>query len=157
MMRRTLAVLGLMTMLAVPQVSLAQSRTAPVEAQAPTSKATVEVMVVHATNSNQVDPRLDKVMRNLKSTPYTGFELLSSDSARLSEGGETTVNMVGNRRLKVSLVEATASSAKVRIRVIKDGDKILDTTMNIPNGKYVMIAGPKHKDGKLVIPVGVSL
>ena len=157
MLRRTLAVLGLVTMLAVPQVALAQTRTAPVEAQAPASKATIEVMVVHATDDDYVDPRLDKVMRNLKSTPFTGFKLLSNDSARLSEGGDTQVNMVGNRRLKVTLVDKTASAAKVRIRMFKEGDKVLDTTMNIPNGKYVMIAGPKHKGGKLVIPVGVSL
>lgn len=158
-MRRTLAALGLMAMLAVPQVALAQTRTAPdVEvANAPTAKATIEVMVVHATNEEYVDPRLQKVMRNLKSTRYTGFKLLSDDTARLSVGGDTTVSMVGNRRLKVTLVEKIDGSAKVRIRMFKDDEKVLDTTMSIPDGKYVMIAGPNHKEGKLVIPVGVTL
>lgn len=158
-MRQTLAAVALTTLLAVPQFALAQSRTpAPHQAtRAPTAKATVEIMVVHATNSSYVDPKLQKVMRNLKSTRYTGFKLLSEDTAKLAAGGDASVSMVGNRRLKVTLVDRTATAAKVRIRLFKESNKVLDTTMTIPNGKYVMIAGPNHKDGKLVIPVGVSL
>lgn len=159
MLRRTLLAVGFATALVVPQAALAQSRgTAPVEAaRAPVGKANVEVMVVHATDGDHVDPRLQKVMQNLKSTRFTGFDLISDDELKLSVGGDGTVTMPGNRRLKVTLVEKAATSAKVRIRMFKEGEKVLDTTVTIPDGKYIMIAGPRHKEGKLVIPVGVTL
>ena len=157
MLRRTLMAVGLAAAMVLPQTALAQSRTAPTAQRAPVGKANVEVMVVHATDGDYVDPRLEKIMKNLKSTRFTGFKLLQSESSRLSIGGDNSVSIAGNRRLKLTLVEKNASTAKVRIRMFKEGNKVLDTTVNIPNGKYIMIAGPKHKDGKLVIPVGVNL
>lgn len=158
MLRRTLTMIGLAAALAVPQAALAQSRTPaqPTAQRAPAGKATVEVMVVHATDDTYVDPALRDVMQNLKSTRFTGFKLLSRDATRLSTGGDSTVNMPGNRRLKVTLVEKLPNAAKVRIRMFKEGDKVLDTTVSIPNGKFMMIAGPNYKGGKLVIPVGVT-
>ena len=40
--------------------------------------------------------------------------------------------------------------------MIKEGNKVLDTTVNIPKGRYFMIAGPRYQGGKLIIPVGVD-
>lgn len=158
MLRRTLMAMGLAAAMVMPQVAAAQTPSAPTEERAPVGKATVEVMVVHATSDEYVDPRLEKIMKNLKSTRFTGFKLLQSEATRLSVGGDSTVNIAGNRRLKVTLVEKSTSTAKVRIRMLnKDGDKVLDTTVSIPDGKYIMIAGPPYKEGKLVIPVGVTL
>lgn len=148
------AILALVLGLAAPAVAVAQSREAPIEAQA-AARADVEVMVVHATNDGVVDPRLEKILRPLQSTRFTGFKLLTVEEARLVPGTDTTLTIVGDRRLKVELIELLDTTAKVRIRMFKEGEKVLDTTMTIPQGKYVMLAGPNYKDGKLVIPIGV--
>ena len=158
-LRNWMTVFGLATALAAPVApAMAQSRTAPSAAQkAPAAgKVDLEVMVVHATNDKYVDPKLNPVMQNLRHTKYTGFKLLSTENARLATGGDTSISLVGNRRLKVQLVSRTAQQAKVRIRMFKEGNKVLDTTVSIPRGRYFMIAGPKYKDGALILPVGVD-
>ena len=157
--RRCVAMFGLATALAAPVVpALAQSRPAapPAEAAPASGKVDVEVMVIHANNDAYVDPKLDPVMQNLRHTRYTGFKLLSTENAKLSPGGDTTISLVGGRRLKIQLVSRDQQQAKVRIRMFKEGDKVLDTTVSIPRGRYFMIAGPKYKDGALILPVGVD-
>lgn len=148
------AVLAALLAFGAPTAAFAQTREAPVEALA-AARADVEVMVVHATNDGQVDPRLEKILRPLQSTRFTGFKLLTVEETKLTPGTDTMFTIVGDRRLKVELIELLDTTAKVRIRMFKEGEKVLDTTMTIPQGKYVMLAGPNHKDGKLVIPIGV--
>lgn len=144
--------------LAAPGDAMAQSKPAPTVERpaAPQGKVDVEIMVVHATETGTVDARLKNVQQNLSHMNFKGFKLLDSESARLSPGGETTLNIVGNRRLRVTVLSRDARQAKVRIRMIKEGNKVLDTTVNIPKGRYFMIAGPRYQGGKLIIPVGVD-
>lgn len=147
-------VLAMLLGLGTPAIAIAQTREAPIEALV-AARADVEIMVVHATNDGEVDPRLEKILRPLQSTRFTGFKLLTVEETKLVPGTDTTLTIVGDRRLKVELIELLDTTAKVRIRMFKEGEKVLDTTMTIPQGKYVMLAGPNYKEGKLVIPIGV--
>jgi len=151
-----LALAGSLAM-ATPTNALAQSRPAPAQkAPAAQGKVDVEVMVIHATETGTVDPKLRDVQSNLSHMNFEGFKLLDTQSAKLAAGGDTVVNLVGNRRLRVTVLSKDARQAKVRIRMIKEGNKVLDTTVSIPKGRYFMIAGPRYKGGKLIIPVGVD-
>lgn len=148
--------------LAVPTDASAQTRRAPAAQTAQSrpaavGKVEVEVLVVHATDNGQVDPQLVNLMQNFKRAGYTGFDLMSTEKASLATGKETVISLPGERRLRVTVLERTATQAKVRLRIMKDGNKILDTTVSIPDGRYFMIAGPKYKGGALILPVRVKL
>ncbi len=160
-----LAVLG--TLATISSDAMAQSRaTRPTsEAQAKPSrgkqapvvgKVDVEVMIVHATNSGRVDPKLEALKRQLNFTKYSGFELISAHPAALAAGQESSVNIVGGRKLKVTMLERNADSAKVRIRLSKSSDVLLDTTVRIHRNRVFTVAGPKHDGGVLIFPVSVS-
>jgi hypothetical protein len=152
-------ILGASVGLATPDVAMAQSREAPAQsapAPAAAGKVTVEVMVVHATEAGAVDPKLKDVVANLKHTNFKGFKLLDTQTSRLAPGGDTTISLVGNRRMRITVLSRDQRQAKLRIRMFKEGNKVLDTTVTIPKGRYFMIAGPKHKGGKLILPVGID-
>src|SRR5262245_7221320 len=51
--------------------------------ETPANRVRVEVEVVYANHTNQVDPRVDGVKRQLASLGFTGFELLSTHTASL--------------------------------------------------------------------------
>jgi len=157
--RRWLAIasLCLAWSLCVATPALAQSRPGAPQQSAPASgKVNVEVMVIEASMEKYVDPKLKNVMQNLRFTKYTGFKLLSTENARLAPGSDTTINLVGGRRMRVTVLSKDAKQAKLRIQMMKDGKKITDTTVSIPRDRYFMISGPKIKDGVLILPVGVS-
>ena len=142
--------------LAAPSTALAQNRDAPTQRAPVSGKVSIEVLVVHATDTGSVDPKLKDVRANLSHTNFKGFKLLKTETARLSAGGNTSLTLVGNLRMKVTVLSRNQSQAKVRIVLLKEGDRILDTTVTIPKGKYIMIGGPRYKGGKVILPVGVD-
>ncbi len=145
---------------ALPDTAFAQERRAapgaPAKAPVP-NRIAVEVMVVHATqNAKAVDPKLKDVMRQLRFTNFKGFELLQEHDATLTDGGDTSVSVEGGRKLRVRLLSHNGSQAKVQIRMMKDGNKILDTTVSIRRGMTFLIGGPNYRGGKLILPITVN-
>jgi len=123
-------------------------------AQSVSGKVNIEVMVVHATNAhNRVDPSLQSVMQHLRFLNFKGFKLLSTESSGLGPGQEHTYSIAGGRRLKIKLLERDGKRAKIRIEMYTAKNKILDTTVSIHRNKSFMVAGPKHEDGVLVLPL----
>jgi len=144
----------------IPDTAHAQQRRpapgAPTKAPVP-NRVGVEVMVVHATkDETRVDPRLKDVMRQLRFTNFKGFKLLQEHDAVLTDGADTSVSVVGGRKLRVRLLSHNASQAKVQIRMMKDGNKILDTTVTIKRGMAFLIGGPNYQGGKLILPITVN-
>jgi hypothetical protein len=119
-------------------------------------RVSVKVMMVHANNSGKVDGELQSLVRQLQFTKYNGFNLLQQFPAQLSVGQHSTVQLLGDRRLKVELLSRDATKAKLRIRMFKDTEKVLDTTVSVHRNRTFIIGGPKHKEGALILPVTVT-
>lgn len=121
-------------------------------------KVQVEVMVVHATNSHQrVDPRLGGVMKSLKFLKFQGFELLNTHTDGLSVGQEATFTVVGGRRVRVQLISRDERQATLRIRMFNSADnQRIDTTVSVHRNRSFMVAGPRHRDGVLILPVSAK-
>lgn len=131
-------------------------RPAPAQEAAPVAgKVDIGVMVVHATNAhNRVDPKLEPVMQHLRFLNFKGFTLLSEKNASVSDGQEHTFTIAGNRQVRVTLLEHDAKQAKIRVQMFDpNGSKKLDTTVSVFRNKSFMVAGPKHDDGVLVLPL----
>jgi hypothetical protein len=124
-------------------------------AQAPSGKVTLSMPVVYATESHsRVDPKLKSVVRYLKHLRYTGFELLDSHRVQVAPKGRQSFNIVGGRKVVIDLLNRDAKRARVRVQIeAGKGRKVLDTTMYLNRNSTVIVAGPRHKDGILVLPL----
>lgn len=149
-----LLVLGTVFMAVVPADAFAE---APRQQLAPVpSKVTVEVMVVQATNKHsKVDDELRPVMQSLRHLRFTGFTVLSTNKLVIGERSDGSINVVGGRRLKVDLLEVDDTQAKLRFQLMKGDKKVMDTTVSIRRNRTFIVAGPKHDDGVLILPLTV--
>ena len=127
----------------------------PAAAQAPAGKVVLTMPVVYATASHsRVDPKLQSVVRYLQHLRYTGFELLDTHRMQLAVKGSQSINIEGGRKVTVDLLSRDARRARVRVQIeAGKGRKVLDTTMWLNRNSTVIVAGPRHKDGILVLPL----
>lgn len=141
--------------LAAPTLAVAQGGPAAPATEQPAGKVTLELPVVYATSAHDnVDPRLSDIARYLKNLRYTGYELLGTQTAQLSPKGGQTFSIAGNRKVKVQLLSREAKRVRVRVRIIgAKGANLLDTTLWVNRNGTFIVAGPKHKDGILVLPL----
>jgi len=119
-------------------------------------KVNVKVQVVHATKANKkVDSRLGKVAKHYRRLGYTGFKLLSSEQLSLSAKGKKTVSIAGGRRMTVAVLSKDAKRARLRVQIQGKRGKIVDTTVSVKRNGMMIVAGPRHKKGILVLPIWV--
>ena len=132
-----------------PPGASSQSAPAPMK-----SKVEIEVMVVHATNAHsQVDARLKPVLQHLKFLQFEGFQLISLEEKHLAVGSGHTFEIVGDRQVKIDVIERDETQVKLRVRMSNARGMFLDTTIRIHRNKSFMVGGPDHDGGKLLLPI----
>jgi hypothetical protein len=113
-------------------------------------------MVVYANHSNQVDPRAAELKRSLGSMGFTGFQVLSTHDAQLALQQSASFSVEGGRKVEVTLDQRGDQQARVRIEMMRDSTKVVDTTVSITRGRSFPIVAGKYQDGKLVFVVTVA-
>lgn len=123
--------------------------------QAPAQRVQFSMEVVHATEAhNRVDPRLGNIPRYLSNLRYTGYELLNSYTRPLNMSRSETFQIQGGREVIITLLSRDERRCKMRIQINAGrGHKLLDTTLYINRNATFFFAGPKYKDGILVLPL----
>ena len=118
-------------------------------------KVSLQMLVVAASDSHSgVDPQLQHLQRHLSFLRYNGYSLLDTYQADLSPGGSSTFQLVGNRKVTVTLKARDAQRAQFRIQFFgRQDNKLLDTTLSVNRNGTVIVAGPKHEDGILILPL----
>ena len=119
-----------------------------------TDRVTIEVQVVHASDSfDTIDPALTSLASSLRYLKFKGYKLLSAPSAALKAGQESSFPLEGNRTITVKLVDRDDARARVRVTIARGDEKLLDSTVSINRDGTFIVAGPKFKDGILVLPL----
>jgi hypothetical protein len=127
----------------------------PQSQRIPAGKVQLDVLVIHATNSHSsVDQRVSKYLKYLKHLAYTGYSPLNDYSLMLSLNRVERFDLAGGRKVVVELLQRDERRARLRIQIIAPkGGKLLDTTMSVSRNASVIVAGPRYKDGILVLPL----
>ena len=117
----------------------------------------VQVLLVHATSGQQfMDPALQRWSRHLRHLRYDSYELLERRRAALISDRPREFEILGDRRITVTLLNKNPKRARLRVQMYRRGQKLVDTTVTVNrNGTFIM-AGPSHKGGILVLPITAS-
>lgn len=118
----------------------------------------LEMIVVYATDSNTaVDPQVRPLMKYFRNYKFTGFSLLDSQVAKLTDNTARTFPIEGNRKVTITLLSHTETKVRCKVTIVEGKNKkILDTTININRNGTFIVAGPKYKDGVLFLPISMK-
>ena len=115
---------------------------------------TIGLWTVQASNKDSsLDPRLSLIGKHLKRIDYTAFELISQQDAEMLVEDRKGFQLVSGHTVQVSMLSFDDERARVRVRIAEAAREILDTTVSIQRNSFFMVAGPRHGDGVLVLPI----
>lgn len=130
-------------------VFLAAFPNADAFAQSP--RVDVRVYVIHASNEgDEIDPRLEDLRRQLEVFQFSFFRLLDVHARTLPFGSAAAIALPGERTLSI-VPQRHDSEGRLRLR-LKIGD-IIDTTYTIAEGGTLIVGGPRHDGGHLILAV----
>ena len=114
----------------------------------------VHLRVIRASNAGWgVDPSLRDVHKELGSLfSFTSYRLLRDEALNLSLDRPVSISARGGRIIiETTLVGLHRDVAELKIRVVREGKNILDTQVRLFPGRTVLIGGPKHREGGVII------
>lgn len=109
--------------------------------------------VIRASNIGQhVDPSLKELNRELKTLfSFTSYRLLNQENLALSLNRPVSITAREGRIIwEATLVGLYRGVAEVRIRVVREGNEILNTQVKLSPGRTVLIGGPRVRDGVII-------
>lgn len=118
-----------------------------------------QVQVIYAANQEGgVDSRLGGLAENLKKTfRYSMYQLLDAPkgSAALNEVWRTT--LPDNRSLEITPTGVQDGQHSLAVRVLlADGKTPVNTVVRLRRGSTVLVGGPAHQKGVLIIAISAS-
>ena len=121
-----------------------------------TASAQVQVRLraIHASDAaSGVDPSLKDLHKELGSLfSFTSYRLMREETLNLSLNQPASISSrEGRIILETTLVGLHRGVAEVRIKVTREGSEILNTQVRLFPGRTVLVGGPKHTRGGVVI------
>jgi len=139
--------LGFLTLLcALPDVGWGQT-------------VSLQAQVIYAANqAGGVDSRLGNLADNLQKTfRYSMYQLLDTPkgSAALNETWRT--GLPDNRSLEITPTAIKDGQYSLTVRVLgSDGKPSVNTVVRLRRGSTVLVGGPSHQKGVLIIAISAS-
>jgi hypothetical protein len=138
----------------VALTSLVGSVVAALAADAP---VTLTVQVIQASNQGStVDPALAKIRSQLSSLKYSSYRLLETHPVATTLGAKQTLSLPGGRTLDLYPYGISGGSLELLVTIIDGTKRILDTTVRLPRNGTIVVGGPAHGDGVLIVALSGS-
>ncbi len=114
--------------------------------------------VIEASNvGSTIDPSLRDLHDQLGSLfRYTSYRLLKDERVTLSPNRPASVPIHEGRSIEITQVGLQANSAELRVRIRRDGADLLNTHIRLSPGRTVLIGGPKHGEGVLILGLSAN-
>jgi hypothetical protein len=118
---------------------------------------TLTVQVIHASNQGaSVDPALAKITSQLSSLKFNSYRLLDTHPLATKLGAKHTVALPGGRTLVLYPYGLSGGSLELLVTITDGAKRILDTTVRLPNHGTIVVGGPAHGDGVLIVALSGS-
>jgi hypothetical protein len=111
--------------------------------------------IIEASNvGSSIDPALRDVHDELGSLfNFTSYKLLRDESLSLTPNRPSEINVHKEVSLEITLTNQQKKKAVYQIRILRQGSEILDTKVRLSPGKTVLIGGPKHGQGSIILAI----
>ncbi len=116
----------------------------------------VQVGTVYATNSGEhFDQGLEAMRKQLERLfRYSSYKLVKRESRDVGWGDPVNVELPGGRFLRVLPKSAGGERVSLDVMLRKNQHVLMDTEFTVRPHGTVMVGGPRHEDGVLIIWIG---
>ncbi|MBF8258132.1 MAG: hypothetical protein HW377_506 [Actinobacteria bacterium] len=128
-----------------------------VEAASPAPVA-VEIGVVVASNKGaSIDPSLSTLKTKLQSMfSYSSYSLLDRMRRTLAVGETGEFSLPGGRSMRVTPSAAPENKVRLAVQIMEGGKNLLTTTLGLSRGGMVLVGGPPHQSGVLILLISAE-
>jgi hypothetical protein len=112
--------------------------------------------ILASNQSDEFDPRLKPMEKQLKVMKYRSYRLLKEDNQSVPWNENATFDIPGGRSLAISPQDSKDKQIALKVRLTEGVKPLLDTTVRLQNRRYFLLGGPPHEGGALVISISAS-
>jgi hypothetical protein len=119
---------------------------------------TVEIGSVYASNEGQsIDPVLGNIRGKLQSMfNYSSYRLLERKRRSLAVGETGEFGLPGNRAMRVTPQPAQGRKVRLSVQLTEGQKNLLTTTLGLSRGGMVLVGGPSHQAGVLILIISAE-
>ena len=119
---------------------------------------TVDVGSVYASNEGtSVDPALGTIRGKLRSMfNYTSYRMLDRKRRALSVGETGEFELPGRRAMRATPLPSRGEKVRLSIRISDGPRNLLTTTLGLRRGGMVLVGGPSHEAGVLILVISAE-
>lgn len=116
------------------------------------------VRVIYAANSGKgVDGQLADLAPQLRNFSYTTYQLLGRHELFQPIGQSGTVSLPGGRQLQLTPQGITGGAVVLLASIQQEGQSLLNTQLKLANRGTILVGGPVHAGGVLILAVSAQL
>ncbi len=111
--------------------------------------------IIQASNvGSGVDPSLRDIHRQLGTLfNFTSYRLLRDENITLSPNRPAIIQAHPGRSIEINLLGYRKDFAELRLKIKRDGEEMLNTQVRLSSGRTVIIGGPKHDEGVVILAI----
>ena len=113
------------------------------------------VRVIQASNAGStIDPSLRDVHDQLGSLfSFTSYRLLKDETVSLSPNRPVAIPTHPGTALEIELIRKQKDVAEFKVKIKREKAEILNTQVRLSPGRTVVIGGPKHGEGTIILAI----
>jgi hypothetical protein len=118
----------------------------------------VEIGSVYASNEgSSVDPVLGNIRGKLQAMfNYTSYRLLDRKRRSLAVGETGEFELPGRRTMRVTPQPAQGNKVRLSVQLTEGQKNLLTTTLGLSRGGMVLVGGPSHQAGVLILIISAE-
>ena len=118
----------------------------------------VDVGSIYASNDGtSIDPALGTIRGKLQSMfNYTSYRMLDRKRRSLSVGEAGEFELPGRRTMRATPLPSRGDKVRLSIQISEGQRSLLTTTLGLRRGGVVLVGGPPHQSGVLILIISAE-
>ena len=118
----------------------------------------VDVGAIYASNEGtSIDPALGTIRGKLRSMfNYTSYRMLDRKRRSLPVGETGEFDLPGQRTMRATPLPSQGDKVRLSIQISEGPRKLLTTTLGLRRGGMVLVGGPSHQAGVLILLISAQ-
>ena len=113
--------------------------------------------ILASNEGDYFDPKLSRFKNQLEGIKYRSYRLLKEETQNARWKDKAAFQIPGSRSLLITPQEYSGERILLEVQLVEGKTPFLDTKIRLRNGGNILVGGPPHEKGVLVILISASV